>query len=334
MESTKQLSCNTIRRSLLIAGSLAVSGIARASTYPDRPIHILVPGAPGTAFDIVVRMIGEALGRKYNQAVVIDNRAGASGLVGMRDFASNKPDGYTLMAGGLGPSVMLPAMFTHLPVDPRQFLGVAELAESANILVTRPDLPFKTVADLIAAAKARPGQLSMGTNDIGSSMHMSYELLAQKTDTKFIHVPYKGPNEVMSGLMSNTIDAGITSFGPCVPMIKAGRLRALAVTTVYRQDLLSDVLTMQEAGIKDYDVGSWLCLHALKGTPSMVIEKVGDDVVEIVGRPAIGEKLKDAGYVPQGLNAKAFQAKWEKDLVFWTAVAKKANLVKDYRTKT
>ncbi|HEY0295041.1 MAG TPA: tripartite tricarboxylate transporter substrate binding protein [Bordetella sp.] len=341
MNTIQPSSCNTTRRSLLIAAGLAGLGtapglLAATRGYPDHPVRIILPGPPGLALDIVVRVVADALGAKYNQSFIVEDRPGAGGMVAMQMYANNyKPDGYTLLAGGLGPSVMIASLFKNVPLDPyKAFIGVGQMAESANILVVRADLPYQSVAELVAAAKARPNEIKVGSNDIGSSMQMSYELFAQRTGTQYIYAPYRGPNEVMGGLLSETIDVGFSSFGPFVPTVKSGKLRALAVTTSYRQDMLPDVPTMQEAGVHDYDVGSWLCLHALPGTPAAIIDQLGRDMVEIVNRPEIGEKLKAAGYMPRPLEAKAFQEKWAKEMTRWTAVAQNAHLVKDYQTGT
>jgi tripartite-type tricarboxylate transporter receptor subunit TctC len=302
--------------------------------YPSRPIKFIVPGAPGLALDIVARIAADALGKKYNQAIIVENRPGASGMIGMMAYAKMPPDGYSILASGLGLHVLPPAVFTNIPINPMTaFVSIAQLAESANILVVRGDFPANSVSELVAAAKAKPGELRMGSNDIGSSMHLAYELFAQRTGTKWIYAPYRGPNEVLAGLLSGTLDAGVSSMGPFVQMVKTGRIKAMAITTAYRQNALPDVPTMQEAGLADFDVGSWLSLHALPGTPREIIDQLSRDVTEVLQQPEYRSKLEAAGYTVRTLGAREFQKKTELELARWSEVAKKAGVVMDYRTR-
>jgi tripartite-type tricarboxylate transporter receptor subunit TctC len=310
-------------------------GAARAQEkYPSKPIRMIVPGAPGLALDIVARITAEGLTKKYGQAVVVENRPGASGMIGMQAYAKMPNDGYSILASGLGLHVLPPAIFTNVPIDPmKAFVPVAQLAESANILVVRGDFPANNVQELVAAAKAKPGELKMGSNDLGSSMHLAYELFAQRTGTKWTYAPYRGPSEVLSGLLSGTLDAGFSSMGPFVQMIKAGRIKAMAVTTAYRQKALPDVATMQEAGLPDFDVGSWLSLHALPGTRQEIVDQLSRDVAEVLNQPEVRAKIEGAGYTLRTLDAREFQKKAEAEYARWSGVAKTAGLVQDYRNR-
>ncbi|MGE3295276.1 MAG: Bug family tripartite tricarboxylate transporter substrate binding protein [Geminicoccaceae bacterium] len=324
------------RRQVLAA--LLLSGTARLGSaqekYPDRPIRIIVPAAAGIALDIVARVLADGLRKKYEHGVIVENRPGASGMIGMQAYARMPADGYTLLAGGLGLNVLPSALFTNLPLDPMTaFVPIAQISESANILVVRGDLPASNLQELVAAAKAKPGELKMGTNDLGSSMHLAYELLAQRTGTTWIHVPYRGPNEVLAGLLSDTVDAGVSSMGPFVQMIKAGRIKAIAVTTAYRQRALPDVPTVQEAGISDFDVGSWLSLHALPDTPPAIIDKVSRDVIQVLEEPEYRTKLEAAGYTVRTLDAREFKKKSDAEFARWSEVAKKAGVVMDYKSR-
>jgi tripartite-type tricarboxylate transporter receptor subunit TctC len=314
--------------------ALATGAVRAQEKYPSRPIKMIVPGAPGLALDIVARITAEALTRKYNQAVVIENRPGASGMIGMQAYAKMPNDGYSILASGLGLHVLPPALYTNMPLNPMtSFVPVAQLAESANILVVRGDFPASNMQELGAAAKARPGELKMGSNDLGSSMHLAYELFAQRTGTKWTYAPYRGPSEVLAGLLSGTLDAGVSSMGPFVQMIKAGRLKAIAVTTAYRQKVLPEVPTMQEAGLADFDVGSWLSLHALPGTPPAIVDQLSHDVVEVLNQPEVRAKIEAAGYTLRTLDAHAFQKKAEAEYARWSSVAKTAGLVVDYKSR-
>jgi tripartite-type tricarboxylate transporter receptor subunit TctC len=320
---------------LAAAPFVLAAGAARAQDkYPSRSIKLIVPGAPGLALDIVARIAAEGLTKKYGQAVLIENRPGASGMIGMQAYAKMPNDGYSILASGLGLHVLPPALFTNVPINPMTaFLPVAQLAESANILVVRSDFPASTVQELVAAAKAKPGELKMGSNDLGSSMHLAYELFAQRTGTKWTYAPYRGPSEVLAGLLSGTLDAGVSSMGPFVQMIKAGRIKALAVTTAYRQKALPEVPTIQEAGLSDFDVGSWLSLHALPGTRPEIVDQLSHDVVEVLNQPEIRSKIEAAGYTLRTLDARDFQKKAEAEYARWSGVARTAGLVTDYKNR-
>lgn len=315
---------------LALAGGVAFSQEA----YPSRPIKFVVPGAPGLALDIVARITAEALGRKYNQVIMVENRPGASGMIGMQAYAKMPNDGYSILASGLGLHVLPPAIYTNVPIDPMSsFVPVAQLAESANILVVRGDFPANSMRELVAAAKAKPGELKMGSNDLGSSMHLAYELFAQRTGTKWTYAPYRGPSEVLGGLLSGTLDAGVSSMGPFVAMIKAGRLKPIAVTTAYRQKALPEVPTFQEAGLQEFDVGSWLSLHTLPGTPAAIVEQLARDVAEVLAQPEARGRLESAGYTVRTLDPKAFERKAQAEFERWSGVAKAAGLVRDYRDR-
>jgi tripartite-type tricarboxylate transporter receptor subunit TctC len=189
------------------------------------------------------------------------------------------------------------------------------------------------VHELVAAAKAKPGELKMGSNDLGSSMHLAYELFAQRTGTKWTYAPYRGPSEVLAGLLSGTLDAGFSSMGPFVQMIKAGKIKGMAVTTAYRQKALPELPTMQEAGLPDFDVASWLSLHALPGTPQAIVDQLSRDVLEVMNQPEVRAKIEGAGYMARTLDAREFQKKTEAEYARWSGVAKTAGLVTDYRTR-
>src|SRR5205085_1907370 len=239
----------------------------------------------------------DALGKKYNQAIVVENKPGASGIIGMQAYSRMPNDGYSILASGLGLHVLPPALYTNFPINPMTaFVPVAQLAESANILVVRGDFPANNMQELVAAARAKPGELKMGSNDLGSSMYLAYELFAQRTGTKWIYAPYRGPSEVLAGLLSGSLDAGVSSMGPFVQMIKGGKIKAIAVTTGYRQKLLPEVPTFQEAGLSDFDVGSWLSLHALPGTPQHIVDQLSHDVAEVLNQPEMRAKIEGAGY--------------------------------------
>lgn len=319
----------------LLAGlGLAATALpARSDDFPNRKITIVVAGTTGTAFDIVSRVVADMLRRKYDQPVLVENRPGASTMIGMRHAARQAPDGYTLVAGGLAPMVMRPAITKNLPVDmDASFVPIAQLVEQASCLVARPDFPVDTVQDLIAMARAKPGDIRMGTNDIGSSPHMCFELFAVRTNTKWLHVPYPGPTQIINGLTSDTLDAAFSQMPPVLPLVRAGRLKILAVTTSQRAPGLPDVPTLQEAGIKDFEVSSWLSMHGIAGTPEPIIEKLSRDIVEGLAEPEVKARLENASYEVAGLPAAELARKMKVERALWVDLAQKAGISLDFKS--
>ena len=319
----------------LLAGlGLAATALpARSDEFPSRKITIVVAGTTGTAFDIVSRIVADMLRRKYDQPVIVENRPGASTMIGMRHAARQAPDGYTLVAGGLAPMVMRPAITRNLPVDmDASFVPIAQLVEQASCLVVRPDVPVDRVQDLIAMARAKPGDVRMGTNDIGSSPHMSFELFAVRTGTKWLHVPYPGPTQIINGLTSDTLEAAFTQMPPVLPLVRAGRLKVLAVTTSRRAPALPDVPTLQEAGLENFEVSSWLSMHGIAGTPEAIIEKLSRDIVAGLNEPDVKARLENASYEVAGLPTAELARKMKEERALWVDLAQKAGINLDFKS--
>jgi len=256
---------------------LAVLGAqpAWAQTYPSKPIHILVPYAPGGIADIASRIIGAKLTEAWGQQVVVENKPGGNAFIAMTAAAKAAPDGYTLVMATGGDVAINPAMFKEMPYDvERDFAPIAAVSDAPLVLAVNGAAPYKTVADVIAAAKAQPGRLSVATPGNGSINQIVLEWMALNTDTKFQHIPYKGGAPAAAALAGGDVPLGILASSSVAPHVKAGRIRVLAVTMAKRSKLDPDWPTLQEQGVKEVDASNWTALFAPKGTPQPIIDKL------------------------------------------------------------
>lgn len=327
------------RSALKLLGSTSMLALARpvwsqGESYPNRPIRIIVSSTPGSATDVAGRLVGDLLGAQYGQSVVIENKAGAGGVIGMTAAAAAQPDGYTLTTGGLGHNVLPPVTLRGLPLDiPKALLPVAQIAEFVNVLVVRPDHPANNVEELIAYLKGRPGKALYGSNGVGSSAQMTTELFAIQAKVPLDHVPYKGASEALVGTSMGDLDLCFMNMPPTLPMVRAGKLKALAVTSSYRARQLPEVPTMQEQGMTDFDVTSWLGIYVPAKVDPAIVAKLSRDIVQGMATPAQQARLVGAGLEPKLREAAEFQAFSAAELRRWASVAQQANIVVDYGGK-
>ncbi len=327
------------RSALKLMGSSAVLGFAGKSwaqegAYPSRVIKIIVSSTPGSATDLAGRLVGDLLHGKYGQSVVIENRAGAGGVIGMQAAAAAKPDGYTLTTGGLGHNVLPPVTLRGLPLDiPHALLPIAQVAEFVNALVVRVDHPANSVPELLKYLQSQPRTPLYGSNGIGSSSQMTAELFAMRTGLKMDHVPYKGASDALVGTSSGDLDLCFMNLPPTLAMIEGKRLKALAVTSAYRARQLPDVPTMQEQGMADFDVTSWLGMYAPSKVDPAIIAQLSADIVAGLSAPAYQARIIGAGFEPKLRNAAEFQAFSAAELKRWGDVAKQAGIIVDYGGK-
>src|SRR6476469_7258733 len=239
---------------LLVAGSILVSAVVWGQSYPAKPIRILVPQAPAGGNDTIARMIGQRLSQSLKQQVVVDNRAGAGGLIAAETVAKSPPDGYTLLLGNVATMTIIPNVQKKVPYDPfKDFEPVSLIASAPLLVVVHPSLPVTSVKQLIALAKAKPGQLNYASNGVGSSTHLATELFKMMTKTDLVHVPYKGLGPATTDLLSGQVQIMFSSAVAMMPHAKAGRLRAIAMTGAKRSPAIPDVPTVAEAGVPDYE---------------------------------------------------------------------------------
>jgi tripartite-type tricarboxylate transporter receptor subunit TctC len=280
-----------MRRVLVASILLVVSAVAYAQPYPNRAVRIVVPFPPGGTSDILARTIGARLSDALGQPVVIDNRPGAGGNIAAEHVAKSTPDGYTLIMGTSSLAISQ-SLYRKLNYDlVRDLAPITQAVNYANLLVVNPSTGLNSMNDLLAAAKAKPGALSYGTAGNGTPPHMTGELFKAYTHVDIQHIPYKGGAPAIADLIAGQIPIMFDNVPPLLPHVKAGRMKALAVTSLNRVSVLPDVPSLHELGLKDFDAVGWNGLLAPTGTPREVINRVHDDVVKILAEPQIRDKL-------------------------------------------
>lgn len=303
------------------------NAVAAASSYPDRPLRLIVPFPPGGGNDILARAIGQQLAPVLNQQVVVDNRAGAGGVIGATLAATANPDGYTLFLGSLGSLAHNPALRPNLPYSPpRDFAAVSLLATSAFILAAHPGLPAKTVQELIALAKAKPDALNYASAGAGSSLHMTGELFKHVTGTRMVHVPFKGTGPAITDLIAGRVQLIFSTMPPAVPHVKSGKLRALAVTSAKRAEAVADVPTVAETGVAGFVVENWQGLVAPAKTPRPILERLNRDTQKVLTSPSTAEIFSRQGLVAAGGAPSAFEKLVREEITRWTRLAKAADI--------
>ena len=317
-----------MRRYLASLAALLVAAAAHAqSAYPDRPIRFIVPFTAGSGTDIIARTVGEAMSRSLGQPIVVENHPGAGGTLGAALVAKSAPDGYTLLIHSAG-HVANAAIYPSLPYDTlRDFAGVTTLASLPNVLITSPT-KFKTVQDLVDNARQHPGVLNYASAGNGSATHMNAEIFRMSAKFDAQHVPYKGTPEAMTETATGRIDFFFAPLSSALPLIKAGRLRALAVGTMQRSPLLPDVPTTTEAGYAQWDYVFWVGMLAPAATPRAVVDRLNAEALKALASPEIKEKLAVLGAEPMPMTPAAF------DAFLRTETARMAQVVKAAKIPT
>ena len=305
----------------LMLAATASPFAAQAQGFPNKPVKIIVPQTPGGASDALARIIGQKLGDKWGQAVVIDNRAGAGGNVGMEVVLAAPADGYTLLMSYVGTQAINGALYKKLPFDPgKDFAPVATLATLPFVMVSKSGASFKTVPDLIAAAKK--GRITYGSAGNGSVNHLVGEMFNAAADVKLVHVPYRGAAPAMTDLMGGQIDIVFTSLPSVAGSIKSGTLAPIAVTSAKRAASFGNIPTIAESGFKDFDVNPWFGLMAPKQTPPEVIAKINKDVNELLRSKEVAESFAAQGADPYPTQPAEFAKILQRDITKWSGVVK------------
>ncbi|MFN3861932.1 MAG: Bug family tripartite tricarboxylate transporter substrate binding protein [Roseateles sp.] len=276
---------------------VAASTAALAQTWPAKAVTLLVPFPPGGSTDAIARLLSSKLQEQLGGSFVVDNRSGAGGTIGAAAVKRAAPDGYTVLVSSLGPLVIGPHLMKSVAYDPTKDFDYITLAVQApNLLVVPAASPHKTMADVLAYLKANPNKMSFGSSGNGSSDHITAELFWQQTGTSGLHIPYKGGAPVMTDLLGNQLDASFMNINTALPQIKAGKLRALAITSAQRSPVQPDVPTMEELGIKGVQVYSWQGVAAPKGLPADIKHKLHGSIVKALNAPDVRPKLLEQGF--------------------------------------
>ncbi|MGZ5043009.1 MAG: Bug family tripartite tricarboxylate transporter substrate binding protein, partial [Usitatibacter sp.] len=286
-----------MKRLFAFAAALALCAAAQGQ-YPDKPIRLIVPFAPGGVTDTSGRVVAEALARRLGQPIVVENKAGASGNIGTQQVAASPPDGYTLLLGFDGTLVINPHVFSNFPIDVTKDLEpVGKIGDATLIIVAHPSFPAKTLAELIAYSKTQPNGVSYGTSGVGGTPHIAGELLKQRTGANLTHIPYKGGGQAMTDALGGNVPIVYTAVAGALPHLKSGRLVAIAVSSWKRAPSLPDVPTFIEAGVPDFESSSWVAILAPARTPRPIVEKLNRELNAVLAEPAIVEKLSTLGIV-------------------------------------
>ena len=306
---------------------LLAAPFASAQTFPSKPIRIIAAFAPGSTLDVMARILGPKLAESMGQPVIVENRPGAGGMIGMDATAKAPPDGHTLAIGALGPNATNPALYRKTPFDPvKDLTGVTLLATGPVAIVTHPSVPARSLRELVALAKTRPGQLNYGTPGVGTSPHLAGELFQSVTGTKMLHVPYKGNPEAITDLMGGQLSIVFSGLPPVVPLVSAGRIRALATTGKERAPSLPGTPTVAESGYPGAGMVIWYGVVAPGATPKNVIARLNAEIVRVMKLPEIRERFTGLGADPATSSPEEFSALIRDEYARWAKLIQAANI--------
>ena len=317
---------SAIARVLLLLCACA-AGAAQAQDYPARSLRLIVPFPPGGGNDTIARLMGQKLAPALGQQVLVDNRPGAGGTIGAELAAKAPADGYTLFLAGVASHGINPNLRKKLPYDPvRDFHGVSLIASAPLLVVVHPSLPVTSVKQLVALAGAKPNAINYASNGPGSSSHLAVELFGMMTGTSLVHIPYKGVALALTDLMSGQVQLAFSSAVTMLPQVKAGKLRAIAMTGAQRSQAIPNVPTVAEAGVPGYETGSWYGIVVPAKPPRPAIERLSREVAAATRSAEITGKLVEEAVIPVGSTADEFDAHIRRELARWAQVIAKAGI--------
>jgi len=315
-----------------LAGALCIfgftqAGSAAAQTYPTRPINLVVPFPAGGTTDVLARALGQELSKSLGQSVIVENKPGAGATLGADYVAKATPNGYTLLMGAVHHTIAT-SVYPHLQYDfQKDFAPITTVALVPNILVVNPKVPAQNVQELLALARKSPGKLTFGSNGVGTGQHLIGAQFQDTGGVSLLHVPYKGSGPLTTDLLGGQIEMSFDTITPVLPHIKSGKLRALAVTTDKRSAALPDVPTMQEAGLKGFNMGTWFGVLAPAATPPDVVARLNAEMVKIIQSPGFGKQMAEIGAVPIGDSSAQMAQQIKTDTESYAILVKQANVV-------
>lgn len=315
---------------LAVSLLLLVSGASAETNYPQQTVRVLVGFPAGTAPDVAARILADKLAVVWGKGVVVENLSGASGNIAADRAAKAQPDGYTLFMGGNSTLIMSVSLYDKLSFDPvKDFVPITQIFVAANLLVVPPDAPFKTIADIVATAKAKPGELTYGHTGTGSSQHLAGELFKYMTKTKIQAVAYRGSTAVLPDLLAGRINMGFTNVVNAAPLVREGKLRAFAVSSRKRSVAAPDLPTMIEMGYPDFESVPWFGFLAPSGTPQAIVDKVQRDTVALLAMPDVRKRFADNGLDIIGGTSAEFADVIRKEIPYWANIIKEAGIKAD-----
>ncbi len=315
------------RAALSLAATLAISTphAAAADAYPAKPIRFVVAFPPGGGTDIIARSIAQKLAERIAQQVVVDNRPGAGGNIGTDIVAKSAPDGYTMLMGSAGPLAINASLFAKMPFDPVRDLAPVTLAASTpNVLVLHPSLKAATVKELIALARARPGEINFASSGHGTPAHLAGELFNSMAGVKMVHVPYKGAAPALADLLGGQVQLMFSTMPPALPHVKDGKLRALAVTSAKRSPAAPELPTVDEIALPGFEANTWHGVVVPAGTPETIVARLNREIVAILHLPEVAERLSGQGAEPVGSTPEEFAAYIRSETVKWAKVVRES----------
>jgi tripartite-type tricarboxylate transporter receptor subunit TctC len=309
----------------MVAGLLSISA-AHAQSYPTRPVHLVVPYAPGGPVDIVARIVGQQLNEIWKQPVIVESKPGAGGNLGTDQVAKAKPDGYTLLINT--PAIIIaPSVYKNLPFDPnKDFAPVINIGVAPALLVVNPELPFNNVRELIAYAKAQPGKLNFGSPGTGGSLHLAGELFKTKAGIDMVHVPYRGVQPALVDIMAGHAQLMFDAIIDCMELVKAGKLKALAISTAKRSVLAPELPTVSESGLPGYDFSLWYGIFAPAGTPPAIVAQINRDTLRVLALPAVKEQMQKHGIEVIGNSPAEFAATMKTEGQTWAELVRSVGI--------
>ncbi len=307
----------------MVLTTVVMPAVAYAQAWPGKPIRFISPFAPGGGADITSRIIAQKLGPALNQQVLVDNRGGAGGNIGVDLAAKSPPDGYTLVLGTISPIAINVSLYRKLPFDPvKDLLPVTQVANALNVLVVHPSLPAKTVKEVIAIAKARPGELSFGSSGPGATDHLAGELFKSLTGVNMVHVPYKGGAPAMLDLMAGQVQTVFSTVSTAIGAIKGGKVRAIAMTGDKRFELMPELPTIAEAGVPGFEVRNWYGVFVPAGTPREIVARLNAELAKVLQMADVKSKLLESGIEALYSTPEQFAAYIQSETQRWAKVVK------------
>jgi tripartite-type tricarboxylate transporter receptor subunit TctC len=312
---------------LACSAAFPFAAFAQASTYPNKPVRLVVGVPPGGATDLVARLVAEQLSKQTGQQFVVDNRGGAGGNIGAENVAKSPPDGYTLFLGPIGTMAINPFVYAKMPFDPvKDFAPISQLTSIPIVMIVHPSVPAKDVREFIAFAKANPGKVNFASGGNGTQTHISGEMLKSLAGVDMTHIPYKGNGPAMIDLLAGRVLVMFDQISSALPHVRAGKLNALGVTTAKRSAVAPDIPTLAETGLPTFEATTWHGLFAPAGTPRDVIAKLNAETVKALSSPELIEKFKTNGIDPVSSSPEQFAALLKSELQRWGDVVKAAGI--------